>query len=535
MVKPYKNPFRGTGLPELTQHPLEDATPAKALISRYLEYAPTPLLDRVDLAQAVGVAKLWIKDESARMGLGSFKALGAQHAIARDADGRLGAADTLLRDRVYVTASAGNHGLSVAVGAQVFGARAVIYLADTVPEAFANRLRAKGAEVVRSGADYEASMAAAEQAAADKGWTLLSDSTWPGEMERGLRVMEGYLVMAAEIVEQIDRVPSHVLLQAGVGGMAAAVAAHLRGAFVSKPSPVARVPWRSPVWPRQQPELLVEHGQTHLHAQGACHAVVPGKAVLRQPAPLPDVENRVHRIGDDLLVQRVEHGLADARSHEAGVPQDLHPLPRVEDPAPADAPLPAKVGLACAQIVQAGAGEAGAQQVAGGPRQHADGARPAHARGDAVHRAPRQHLVTAVARENDLGQRPNLLEQQILERRCSGREGLPHGPACGRQRAHELVVADAHDVVVGIEHAGHAGRDARLVHRVVGHRDREGRPGLWPRRRAWWRMAELSRPPESSSAAGTPPSRRFSTARASAPSMASATAPGSGSAAPGAT
>ena len=72
-------------------------------------------------------------------------------------------------------------------------ARAVIVLADTVPEAFATRLRAKGAEVMRAGQDYDASMKAAEQAARDKGWTLLSDSSWPGYTDLPLRVMEGYL------------------------------------------------------------------------------------------------------------------------------------------------------------------------------------------------------------------------------------------------------------------------------------------------------------------------------------------------------
>jgi len=128
-----------------------------------------------------------------------------------------------LAGRVFVAASAGNHGLSVAAGAQVFGARAVIYLADTVPEAFAELLRSKGAEVVRAGAIYEESMAAAQGAAAENGWTLLSDSSWEGYSAPAHAVMAGYTVLAAEIADEIPDPPTHVLLQAGVGGLAAAM------------------------------------------------------------------------------------------------------------------------------------------------------------------------------------------------------------------------------------------------------------------------------------------------------------------------
>jgi diaminopropionate ammonia-lyase len=210
-------------------------------------HAPTPLHAAPDLADTLGVARLWLKDERARMGLGSFKALGAAHAIAREA-AAANAPDLrqALQGRVYVTASAGNHGLSVAAGARLFGARAVIYLAETVPAAFAGRLQAKGAEVVRAGADYEASMQAAAAAAGDNGWTLLSDSSWPGYTELPLRVMEGYLQLAAEAVTQIDQPPTHILLQAGVGGLAAAVAAHARRVWGDGPQIIVVEPEAAP-------------------------------------------------------------------------------------------------------------------------------------------------------------------------------------------------------------------------------------------------------------------------------------------------
>ena len=221
------NPRRGYGLPALEPLPCADASRVAALLAQCPAHAPTPLHDLPALASGLGVARIRVKDERDRMGLGSFKALGAAHAIAREAAACRGDAgwETALQDRVFVTASAGNHGLSVAAGARLFGAKAVVYLAQTVPETFATRLREKGAEVVRGGADYEASMEAAGRAAQERGWTLLSDSSWPDYTALPWRVMEGYLQLAAETVGMMHALPTHILLQAGVGGLAAAAAA----------------------------------------------------------------------------------------------------------------------------------------------------------------------------------------------------------------------------------------------------------------------------------------------------------------------
>ena len=223
------NPWRGTGLlPDVTQ-PISDASGVARLLALCPAHNPTPLTDAPGIARACGVAAVHIKDERTRMGLGSFKALGAAHVIAREAEAvGSGEWETRLTGRTYVTASAGNHGLSVAAGARLFGADAVIYIADTVPEAFATRLASYGARVVREGAAYEASMQAAQRAAADNGWNLLSDSSWDGYTEPALRVMEGYTQMAAEAAVAMPTSPTHILLQAGVGGLAAAVAAHAR-------------------------------------------------------------------------------------------------------------------------------------------------------------------------------------------------------------------------------------------------------------------------------------------------------------------
>ena len=141
-----------------------------------------------------------------------------------------------LAGETFVCASAGNHGLSMAAGARLFGARAVVYVAETVPTAFADRLRDKGADVVVDGDNYEESMAAAMAAAEREGWRLLSDSSWAGYIDPARDVMEGYLVMASEAGDQIKVPPTHIFLQAGVGGLAAACAVMARRLWGDDPT-----------------------------------------------------------------------------------------------------------------------------------------------------------------------------------------------------------------------------------------------------------------------------------------------------------
>ncbi|MGJ8625827.1 MAG: pyridoxal-phosphate dependent enzyme [Sulfitobacter sp.] len=220
--------------------PSVDVETAQTLTARCPVAAETPLVDAAAIAKEVGVAQVWVKDERGRMGLGSFKALGAAYVIAHDAS------QGLARGQTYVTASAGNHGMSVAAGAAAFGASSVVYIAETVPEAFALRLAEQGAKVVRAGTTYEGSMAAAMQAATDQGWALLSDSSWPDYTARPHRLMEGYLVLMAEAIAQMPEIPSHIFLQAGVGGLAGACAALARDVWGDAPCIIVVEPDAAP-------------------------------------------------------------------------------------------------------------------------------------------------------------------------------------------------------------------------------------------------------------------------------------------------
>ena len=208
-------------------------------------YQATSLQDQPNFAGALGVNEVWIKNEAERMGLGSFKALGGAYAIARMIMDKSGIEDPMdIRARAtaaemtFITASAGNHGLSVAAGAKVFGANSVIVLSETVPESFADRIRAFGATVERVAGSYEDSVDFAVRTAQENQWLLLADGSWPGYEERPALIMEGYTALAEECrlhFEEIDKWPTHVFLQAGVGGLAGAVAAHIRDHWAEQP------------------------------------------------------------------------------------------------------------------------------------------------------------------------------------------------------------------------------------------------------------------------------------------------------------
>jgi diaminopropionate ammonia-lyase len=204
--------------------------------------AATPLHALPGLAGELGLGSLHLKDEGLRLGLGSFKALGGAYAlmilVQEEASRRLGRAveiGELLSDEVravaqsmtFACATDGNHGRSVAQGAQLMGAKAVIFVHAGVSEGRIAAIARFGAEMVRVAGNYDDSVAEAARVSAERGWTVLSDTSWPGyETIPGL-VAQGYTALVREILAELDEPPTHVFLQAGVGGFAAAVAGYL--------------------------------------------------------------------------------------------------------------------------------------------------------------------------------------------------------------------------------------------------------------------------------------------------------------------
>lgn len=221
----------------------QDFDTAVAEITAWPGYAPTPLVMLPALAAEIGVGQIAYKHEGPRFGLGSFKALGGAYAalrvlqrqlilqLGRDVD----LAD--IRDGKYRDACAkitlssatdGNHGRSLAWGCQRFGAPCRIYIHAEVSEGRAAAMRDLGAEVIRISGDYDASVALARQEADENGWFVVSDTSWDGYSDPPRDVMAGYGVMTREVFQALDRPPTHVFLQGGVGGLAASVAAGLR-------------------------------------------------------------------------------------------------------------------------------------------------------------------------------------------------------------------------------------------------------------------------------------------------------------------
>ncbi|MEM8951195.1 MAG: diaminopropionate ammonia-lyase [Pseudomonadota bacterium] len=218
---------------------------AKAVIHNWPGYRPTPLLDLDGLAKSMGVARVWYKNEAERFGLDSFKALGGAYAIAELIMRKAAASGfatpvsspllfagnyrELASTITVASATDGNHGRSVAWGARLFGCRAVIYIHATVSEGRKQAIEKYGAEVRRVEGNYDDSVRQCAADAEENGWTVISDTSYPGYTAIPIDVMQGYGVMAAEAIAALppDEEPTHVFVQGGVGGMAAAVAAHL--------------------------------------------------------------------------------------------------------------------------------------------------------------------------------------------------------------------------------------------------------------------------------------------------------------------
>lgn len=243
-------PFRlhRNGMRDMAGEPaLDPAGRAAALaeIASWPGYAPTPLVLLPGLARAAGVATIGFKDEGGRFGLGSFKALGGAYAVACHlirclaaqgiAATSAGLAAGQFADRtrpITVTcATDGNHGRSVAWGAQRFHCRAVIYIHETVSEGRSAAIARYGAEVRRVPGTYDDAVRRAAEDAAREGWTVVSDTSYPGYTEIPRDVMQGYRLMAEEALGQWRAIapapPTHVFAPGGVGGVAAAVAAEL--------------------------------------------------------------------------------------------------------------------------------------------------------------------------------------------------------------------------------------------------------------------------------------------------------------------
>ena len=198
----------------------EDIDEAYKIISDWENYAPTPLLLLDKLSTELKLKRIFYKDESKRFHLKSFKALGGSYAVEKITKGN--------KEIVISTATAGNHGRSVAWGSKKLGLKCKIFISEYVSETRSEAMRDFGADVIRVKGNYEDSLNECIKQSNQNNWQIVQDVAWKNYMLVPKLTMAGYSVMMKEISEQINNQKvSHIILQAGVGGMAAAMVAGL--------------------------------------------------------------------------------------------------------------------------------------------------------------------------------------------------------------------------------------------------------------------------------------------------------------------
>jgi diaminopropionate ammonia-lyase len=196
----------------------KDIDEAYTSISNWQSYIPTPLIELNKLSKELNLNKIFYKDESKRFDLKSFKALGGAYAVEKITKGN--------KDVVVATATAGNHGRSVAWGARRLGLKCKIFISEFVSEARGQAMASLGADVVKVKGNYEKSLIECIKQSTENNWQIVQDVAWEDYMIVPKYTMAGYTVMMKEIVDQIDNDQiTHIILQAGVGGMAGAMVA----------------------------------------------------------------------------------------------------------------------------------------------------------------------------------------------------------------------------------------------------------------------------------------------------------------------
>jgi diaminopropionate ammonia-lyase len=227
-------------------------------------HKPTPLYALPALAARLGLGEIRVKDESQRFGFGAFKALGGVLAVYNELAGAVGEASgastsfaevmngkhrEITSTFTFATASSGNHGRSVAAGAKLFGVGCVVFLPKFTSAEKETAIRARGAKVIRVDGDYDTAVAECRRKSEANGWTIISDTSWEGYDSVPRSVMRGYCVLAHEaVVQQWRQGPTHVFVQAGVGGLAAAVIGYLWAVLPERPTFIVVEPKSADCW-----------------------------------------------------------------------------------------------------------------------------------------------------------------------------------------------------------------------------------------------------------------------------------------------
>jgi diaminopropionate ammonia-lyase len=237
-INPYLNDNPGHDQPKLKAL---NATGVREFHRALPDYAPTPLVRLDGMARKLGVAGIWLKDESQRFDLGAFKILGASYAVFQSVSEKYrakagktleigafmaGEFEEVTGSFTFCAATDGNHGRAVAWISRTIGQQVVIYIPGHSAQARVDNIAKEGARVVLVDGDYDTAVKRMASDAQENGWQIISDTGWQGYEKIPSWVMCGYHTLFDEIDEAFGAgdIPPYdfVILQAGVGAMAGA-------------------------------------------------------------------------------------------------------------------------------------------------------------------------------------------------------------------------------------------------------------------------------------------------------------------------
>ncbi|KOY66773.1 diaminopropionate ammonia-lyase [Clostridium sporogenes] len=227
----------------------EEIKKARDFHQSFPQFTKTPLINLDNLAKHLGVAGVYVKDESYRFGLNAFKVLGGSFSIGKYLAKRLGKdiselsyekltseeARKKLGDITFITATDGNHGRGVAWTATQLNQKSIVYMPKGSSLTRLENIRKEGAEASITEFNYDDAVRLAASEAKENGWVMVQDTAWEGYEEIPTWIMQGYGTMASEALEQLRELniekPTHIFVQAGVGSLAGAVQGYFASVF----------------------------------------------------------------------------------------------------------------------------------------------------------------------------------------------------------------------------------------------------------------------------------------------------------------
>lgn len=238
MIKNVHRERQNVSIQEVSILSMANAEKVKKFHESFPQYNETPLVELKNLAAELGVADIYVKDESLRFGLNAFKVLGGSFAIGSYLADKLGLDITdmtydkltskevkeKLGDITFISATDGNHGRGVAWTAQKLGQKSIILMPKGSSKERLANIQALGADASITDLNYDDAVRLADSMAKEHGYVMVQDTAWDDYEDIPLWIMQGYMTMALEAYEQLKEVrPTHIFIQAGVGSLAGAV------------------------------------------------------------------------------------------------------------------------------------------------------------------------------------------------------------------------------------------------------------------------------------------------------------------------